>query len=210
MATSYTEWLPAIQPHVPACPSPMIIEMVRQACIDFCESSGYLRVNLDAFNTVADDDTYELTAPVDTVVCRVLHVRCGDRTLEATTQEVLEQESNYWRDKTGQPNRYIQPDQDTIILNPVPDAVEAVNVFATVRPSQASGGVDDQIFERFKDRITSGALARLMAMPGLPWSNAELSAYHAGIYNGGVSDAADSAARGLTNAVRLRVRPRFL
>lgn len=210
MATAYTEWLPAIQPYVPNCPSPMIIEAVRQACIDFCESSGYLRANLDPFNTVQSDDTYELTAPIDTVVCRVLHVRCGDRTVEAATQESLEQETNRWRSLSGPPVRYIQPDQDTIILNPVPNGIEAVYVFATLRPSQASGGVDDQIFERFKDRITSGALARLMAMPNLPWSNPELSGYHAGIYGGGVSDAADSAARGLTNAVRLRVRPRFL
>lgn len=210
MATAYSAWLPTIQPHVPDCPSPMIIEAVRQACIDFCESSGYLRVDLEPFNTVATDEEYELTAPTDTVVCRVLTVRCGDRILEATTQERLDADASYWRNLTGQPARYIQPDQDTIILSPTPDSVEPVKVFATVRPSQASGAVDDQIFERFKDRIASGAMARLMAMPAVAWSNPELSAYHANIFGDGVSDAADKAARGLSNSVRLRVRPRFL
>lgn len=209
-AVAYTQWLDHIQPHVPDCPSPMILQAVRQACIEFCRASRYLRVNLDPFNTVVDDDEYELPAPVDTVVSSVLNVRCGDRLLDAATQEDLDAEANYWRDLQGQPSRYIQPDEETIILNPVPQEIVAVRILAALRPSQASGGVDGVIFERFMLPIASGAMAWLMAMPAVAWSNPELSAYHSGLFRAGIAEAADKAARGLTNNKALRSKPRFM
>lgn len=207
---AYTQWLDHVQPHVPDCPSPMIILAVRQSCIEFCCQSRYLRANLDPFNTVVGDDEYELAPPADTVVSAVLNVRCGDRIIEAARQEDLDAEVNYWRDLQGPPTRYIQPDEETIILNPIPQEIVAVRIFAALRPSQASGGVDASIFERFLDPIASGALARLMAMPAVAWSNPDLAGYHSQIFNAGVADAADKAARGLTNNKKLRARPRFM
>lgn len=207
---AYTQWLDHIQPHVPDCPSPMITQAVRQACIEFCQKSRYLRINLDPFNTVAGDDEYELPAPVDAVVSAVLNVRCGDRMLSPVTQEDLDTEANYWRDLQGQPSRYIQPDEGTIILNPVPQEVVAVRILAALRPSQASGGVNEAIFERFMQPIASGAMARLMAMPAVAWSNPELAAYHSGVFRAGISDASDKAARGLTDAKKLRSKARFM
>ena len=209
-AVAYSEWLPCIQPHVPDCPTPMITDMVRSVCIDFCESSRYLRTQLDSFNTVVDDDEYEITTPTDTVLAGILSMRVGDRVLEATTQERLEEEATYWRDRSGPPTRYIQSSEQAVILNPVPSDVEAVRVFAAIRPSQASGGIDEAIFERFRDGIASGAISRLMAMPGVAWSNPQLAEYHASIYGASVTQASSKAARGLTHDVRPRIRPRYL
>ena len=207
---AYTQWLDHVQPHVPDCPSPMIILAVRQACIEFCRSSRYLRVSLDPFNTVVGDDEYELAPPADTVVSAILNVRCGSRLIDAAMQEDLDAEANYWRDLEGPPTRYLQPDEASIILNPVPQEVVAVRILAALRPSQASGGVDEAIFERFLDPVASGALARLMAMPGVAWSNPQLAAYHADVFSSGVSVAADKAARGLTDNKRLRSKARFM
>lgn len=207
---AYTQWLDHVQPHVPDCPSPMILLAVRQACIEFCRSSRYLRANLDAFNTVVGDDEYELAPPTDTVVAAVLNVRCDGSLLEAARQEDLDAEVNYWRELEGPPTRYIQPDEATIILNPIPQEIVAVRILAALRPSQASGGVDQAIFERFLDQTASGALARLMAMPGVAWSNPELAGYHAQIFNSGIADAADRAARGLTDNKKIRAKARFM
>ena len=207
---AYTQWLDHIQPHVQDCPSPMILLAVRQACIEFCRSSRYLRVNLDPFNTVVGDDEYDLSPPADTVVSAILNVRCGGRLIDAARQEDLDSEANYWRDLEGPPSRYLQPNEATIILNPVPQEVVAVRILAAIRPSQASGGVDEEIFERFLDPVASGALARLMAMPGVSWSNPELAGYHERVFNSGVSDAADRAARGLTDNKRIRAKARFM
>lgn len=207
---AYTQWLDHIQPHVQDCPSPMILLAVRQACIEFCRSSRYLRVNLDPFNTVVGDDEYDLSPPADTVVSAVLNVRCGGRLIDAARQEDLDSEANYWRDLEGPPSRYLLPNEATIILNPVPQEVVAVRILAAIRPSQASGGVDEAIFERFLDPVASGALARLMAMPGVSWSNPELAGYHAQLFKAGVSDAADKAARGLTDNKRIRAKARFM
>lgn len=207
---AYTQWLDHVQPHVPDCPSTMILIAVRQACIEFCRSSRYLRANLDAFNTIVGDDEYELAPPTDTVVAAVLNVRCDGSLLEAARQEDLDGEVNYWRELEGPPTRYIQPDEATIILNPIPQEIVAVRIFAALRPSQASGGVDEAIFERFLDPIASGALARLMAMPAVAWSNPELAGYHGQIFNAGIADAADRAARGMTNNRKIRAKARFM
>lgn len=207
---AYTQWLDHVQPHVPDCPSPMILLAVRQACIEFCRQSRYLRANLDAFNTVVGDDEYELAPPTDTVVSSVLNVRCGDRLIDAARQEDLDAEANYWRDLEGQPSRYLQPDEATIILNPIPQEIMVVRILAALCPSQASGGVDGGIFERFLDQISSGALARLMAMPGVAWSNPDLAGYHAQNFNSGMADASDMAARGLTNNKKIRAKARYI
>ncbi len=207
---AYSQWLDHVQPHVPDCPSPMIILAVRQACIEFCRRSRYLRVSLDPFNTVVGDDEYELAPPTDTVVSAILNVRCGDRLIEAARQEDMDAEVNYWRDLEGQPSRYLQPDEATMILNPIPQEIMAVRILAAIRPSQASGGVDEAVFERFLDPVASGALARLMAMPGVAWSNPELAGYHEQIFNSGIADAADKAARGLTDGKKIRAKARFM
>lgn len=209
-SVAYTQWLDHVQPHVPDCPSPMILQAVRQSCIEFCRSSKYLRVNLTPFNTIVGDDEYEIPIPTDTVVSAVLNVRCGDRLLGAARQEELDSEASYWRSIEGQPSRYIMPSEETIILNPVPQEIVPVRILAAVRPSQTSGGVDEAIFERFLDATASGAIARLMAMPGVAWSNPQLAAYHADVFNSGVSVAADKAARGLTYNKRLRSKARFM
>lgn len=209
-ATAYTQWLDSIQIHVPDCPSPTITQAVRQACIDFCQSSLYLRANLDAFNTVIGDDEYELTAPADSVVAAVITVRCGGRIIDPVRQEDLDAEANYWRDLEGSPGRYLQPDESTIILNPVPSSIEEVRIMVALRPTQASGGVDSAIYERFQDAIMSGALARLMAMPGVAWSNTALADWHARAFNTAIAAASDKAARGLTNKKQLRSAARFL
>ena len=52
MATvPYTQWQPFVQVHVPDCPKALIIEAIRQACIEFCQYSRFWRKELDAFYT---------------------------------------------------------------------------------------------------------------------------------------------------------------
>ena len=39
----YTQWQPFVQVYVPDCPKALIIEAIRQACIEFCQESRYAK-----------------------------------------------------------------------------------------------------------------------------------------------------------------------
>jgi hypothetical protein len=73
MATvPYTQWQPFVQVYVPDCPKALIIEAIRQACIEFCQYSRYWRKELDGFYTVATDSEYELITPTDSTIADIL------------------------------------------------------------------------------------------------------------------------------------------
>ena len=107
-AVAYTQWLPAVQIHVPECPTPMITEAVRSTCIRFCGESRYLREELDPFNTVETDEEYEIAAPADCAIAEILSLRVDGTQLKPTTVDALENEVVDWQDLTGRPTRYFQ------------------------------------------------------------------------------------------------------
>ena len=209
-AVTYTQWLPAVQIHVPECPTPMITEAVRSTCIRFCGESRYLREELDPFNTVATDDEYELTPPADSAIAEILSLRINGRLLDPTTVDALEAETVDWKDLSGYPSRYFQRSRSVIVVNPVPDAAYVSRAVVAIKPSQASSGVDGRVFEEWKDAIASGTLAYLMAMPGQAWSNPELAGYHGGLFSSAVARARAQADAGYSLTRPSRVRARFL
>ncbi len=209
-AVAYTQWLPAVQIHVPECPTPMITEAVRSTCIRFCGESRYLREELDPFNTVATDEEYEIAAPADCAIAEILSLRVDGTQLKPTTVDALENEVVDWQDLTGRPTRYFQRSRAVIVMNPVPDAAYVSRAVVAIKPSQSSGGVDERVFEEWKDAIASGALAYLMAMPGQAWSNPELAGYHGGLFSSAVSRARNQADAGYSLTRPSRVRARFL
>lgn len=209
-AVSYNQWLPATQAHLTNCPTDMILEAIRTTCIMFCASTRYLRVELDPFNTVATNDEYNLSPPVDSAIAEILSLRINGRQLMPTTVNALEAETADWKLRSGTPTRYFQRGKATVVVNPVPANVYQVRAVVVVKPTQSSGGVDERIFEEWKPAITSGVLAYLMAMPEKEWSNPNLSAYHGTLYSAAVVDARNQADSGYSLTRPSRVRARFL
>jgi hypothetical protein len=181
-----SEFFPRVIPYVPGCSEPLAQQALLDAAIVFCEESQVIRARLDEFSTVADQVSYELDAPAQQQVARVLEVRVDGRPIPM----VMAEDVGMITDAVGRPMAcYTDATESEFVLRlfPVPDGAYPVQVRAALRPTRTATSVEDDLFNLWSDAVVSGALARLMAVPAQPFSNPALA--------GGYSAAALSAAR---------------
>ena len=205
----YTQWLPYVQVNVPDCPKALIVEAIRQKVIEFCQRSLFLRQDLDGFYTVANDNEYDIPTPVDTTIAQLLMLKVNKRELQPKTQDDLEEIYQEWRDQSGEPSYFFLKNTNTAILVPKPMGVYPVRILVALKPTQAAQGVDESIFEEYKDAIKHGALAYLMLMAEKTWSNPNMSAFYQSQFDAAVTDAQSRANKGYAYRKTFRAKPNY-
>lgn len=210
-SVTYNQWLPYVQVALPGCPTPLILENIRQAIITFCAQTKYWRVTLAPFYTLADQPEYTLEYPVDTKIVAVETIRFGEQqaVLTPTTEEEMDACVNSWRNWTGTPGRYMQTMTDSFRFDRIPVVGSLVNVLVSLKPTQDAQQVDERVYEEWKDAITSGALARLFAMPNQEWTDVNIAGYHMAIYQQGIDEATLRANQGYAKKKVFRAKPNY-
>lgn len=206
----YTQWLPYVQVNVPDCPKALIVEAIRQKVIEFCQKSLFLRQELDGFYTVADDNEYDLLPPVDNNIAQLLMLKVNKRELEPKTQDDLEEIYQEWRDQDGQPSYFFLKNTYTAILVPKPMGVYPVRLLVALKPTQAAQGVDEIIFEEYKDAIKHGALAYLMLMAEKTWSNPNMSAFYQSQFDAAIQESKMRAEQGYAHRKTFRTKAHYI
>jgi len=206
----YTEWLPYVQVNVPDCPRALIVEAIRQKVIEFCQKSLFLRQELDGFYTVADDNEYDLSPPVDNNIAQLLMLKVNKRELEPKTQSDLEEIYQDWRDQEGEPSYFFLKNTYTAILVPKPIGVYPVRILVALKPTQAAQSVDESIFEEYKDAIKHGALAYLMMMPEKSWSNPNMSAFYQSQFDAAIQESKTRAEQGYAMRKTFRAKSSYI
>lgn len=210
MATvPYSQWLPVIQVSVPDCPELLILEAIRQKVIEFCSKSRFWRKELDGFNTVATDSEYEIITPVDSTIADILKIKVNKELLEPKTQDDLESLYQEWRDVVGSPKYFFLRDTSSVVFSPIPDAVYTVRLLVALKPTQAAQGVDEIIFEEYKDAIKHGALAYLMQMPEKSWFSPDMSVFYGTLFEASIVSAKLRAEQGYNLRKTFRVKPNY-
>ena len=206
----YSQWLPYVQVNVPDCPRALIIEAVRQKAIEFCQKSLFLRQDLDGFYTVANDKEYDIPTPVDTTIAQLLMLKVNKRELEPKTQDDLEEIYQEWRDQSGEPSYFFLKNTNTAILVPKPMGVYPVRILVALKPTQAAQGVDESIFEEYKDAIKHGALAYLMLMAEKTWSNPNMSAFYQSQFDAEIQESKMRAEQGYAHRKTFRTKAHYI
>ena len=206
----YTQWLPYVQVNVPDCPKALIVEAIRQKVIEFCQRSLFLRQELDGFYTVADDNEYDLSPPVDNNIAQLLMLKVNKRELEPKTQDDLEEIYQEWRDQSGEPSYFFLKNTYTAILVPKPMGVYPVRILVALKPTQAAQGVDESIFEEYKDAIKHGALAYLMLMAEKTWSNPNMSAFYQSQFDAAIQESKMRAEQGYAHRKTFRTKAHYI
>ena len=175
MAVAYETLLPEILPMLDGCPDTLAENAIRSAAIEFCERTGAYQSELDPVTTVANIYEYDLEAPSDTVVHKLMWVSFQGKDLEPISSTLLEQRKPKWRDLSNAsvPEYYIQQSKTLFWMVPVPNATSAAStiVRAQLKPSYLSSTCDEQIMDEYRDAVINGALFRLLRMPGKAWSD---------------------------------------
>lgn len=171
---NYTELLDEVLPHLAADPSDPVTEnAIKRAVIEFCAGSWIWQHLPDPMVVIANVPDYDLEPPSGADVAAVLHVALSGVPLEKKAAHWLDATLPGWRTDTATPRYFTQLDGDQIVLAPVPaaSASNALTMTLALQPSHTSTGFPKWIFTRHVYDLADGALARLMLMPGKPWTD---------------------------------------
>lgn len=214
MAT-YQDFLPYVVPDVPGAPTPVIIHAIRNACIRFCEQSMILTRDHDPLTVIANIVDYDLEPPTGYLVVKVAKAWLDNIPLDPLSPDIIDDAAVYnrlyssYEASPSTPRRFLQKDERTISLWPMPDKKYAngLTMRVALKPTRASTTIEDVIFEDYAEVIASGALSRLMLAAEKPYTNEKMAAFHAAEFIRGVNVARTRAQHGHTRAnlsVKLR------
>lgn len=175
-----------VRPEVPMCPEIQILDAILHAGIEFCRRTKIAQDTVDLATVVAQP-AYDLSTLLATGFepNEILAVkREGSEALEPSSQfDVL---AEYDIADTGTPRDYYLKDRE-LVLVPVPEAVETLQVTLTVRPSESATTLPDELYRRFREEIAAGAKSRLMLQAAQPWANAQAGALHKFTYDAAIN-----------------------
>jgi hypothetical protein len=176
---------PEVMPHAPGCPLAMIDDAILKAVIEFCNRSRAYRFMPADIDAVADTADYAVSdLPEGTVIAWLLSATLDDDPLDLPDAGSVPLE---YATETGTPTMAIIASETEIGLRKVPDADATLKVRLALRPSLDAGTYPDEFHNLYQTKIAAGALAKLWAQPGKPWSQPGLvedarSQFESGIY----------------------------
>lgn len=198
----YSDMLDEVLPLLAADPSDPVTEnAIKRSAVEFCATSWVWKYLTDPVQTTPGEPLYMLDALPGSDVATVLSVELGGIPLECKTVEWLNANEQGWRTRRGTPRYYAQVDTEEVMLAPVPDTAAELTTTLALQPSHTSTGIPKWIFTQHIYTLVDGALAKLMLMPGKPWSDAQNGAMRLSSFEKGMANASAVSANALGRAV---------
>lgn len=204
MTTStWDAFFPHVLHLVPGCDTDTATFYIRQAAIEFLRDSQAWKQEIP-ISTTADLTTYTIPFPTDAIGSMLASFVLIDTDgVPNDEYEVLSPAAGRDADRNFVDACYVYLSDDGLTLNITPppesDAMTAIPFFS-LKPTQASAGIPSWLFEQYVDAIAAGALGKLMALSGKPWSNPGLSAMETGKASSRAGQAAVRESRGKSRA----------
>lgn len=172
----WSDFYDLLLPDLPGCPVTAADSALRQSAIAFCEQSLAWQTEHQPVFVTAGIAEHAFSQPAGSVVHAITHA-----VLDGEEIEPFAGEKNIvirsWRRQTGKP-RYILGGPSSLTLVPAPDTNGVLAMTVALKPSAASTGIDDALFNEYRETIIHGAMARLMLSPKKPYTDIQLAAYH--------------------------------
>lgn len=205
--TLWAEFYDEVMPGLPGIETNIVDNALRNAAIELCTKSLVHKVTLDPFNTVSGTAEYDVSYDNSTVVAKINDGYAGSERIRPVTRDQLQVSNTVWETDTGTVTNFLHVEHATIRLYRIPNSVQTISLNVSLAPSRAAPGVEAFIHQRWLEGIASGALKRLCAIPGKPWSSPELAMYHGQQAAVAIADARIQASRELTRALLAVVPP---
>lgn len=163
-----------VVPYAKGTPVPTVRDAVRQAIVELCMRSRVWRHELTGIAV----GTTELSVPVptDTQLYEFESVRFDGDRLCPTLYSTLDDMWPDWRTDTGQPKYFTQRIPGLIMT--VPKQAGTLDMTIFLRPSEQALTVPDFFLLNYAKIISYGALGKILAIPGQPFSNPDLAAFN--------------------------------
>lgn len=209
MTTTYDAFLPEVLPYVPECPEIVALNAVRNACIEFCEKSLYWLYTHDPITTLDNVASYDLSLPANTTTVAILDSWYINTPLMPKGEDELNRIYPLnWPSLYGTPKYLTQKTPNTVVLVPYPliGVSQAFTLMVALKPTRASSGIDDSIYENWAEGIGYGARARIHSLPQQSFTDPMAALKYDAMFHTAVGKATVARNRGLARATQ-RVRP---
>lgn len=203
--TKYSDLIDDVLPSLAADPSDPVTEhAIKRACIEFCNGSWIWKHLPDPIDVAAGEAYYDLEAPAGADISAVMDAAHDNVPLGAKSVAWLDAQLPGWRTSRAVPKYYTQIDTEQVILASMPDSNIASGLTLTLalQPSQSATGLPKWIFNQFLYTLADGAIARLMLMPGKPWTDLVNGADRRKNFEAGIANARSSALAALGRAAQ--------
>lgn len=207
---------PFVLPYVPGCTLPLADQAILSACIEFAADTQIIqKQSVDAVTLDVQD--YDVEVPSQMALTSVLRVFFKNRRLAPVSLQNVDDgdavrglEFANAELPRQDPQLYFMRDANEAVISlyPVPAKTEAnaLTVRAAFEPTRNATSVEDVLFDSYAESIAHGAVARLLSMPGQPFTNPDMAMYCARQFSDAKGSAASQARSGQV-AVSSRVRP---
>ncbi len=182
----FTEFLPYVLPFAPSVPEPLAIQYLRLAAITFCERSRAWREVQEI--EVVGDDFEQIPIPSQAELLEIENVFYRQTTDTAWTKlpakpyaEIDQSLFDSTVTDNSKPNIYSQIEQDSIFL--LPRAQGVVRISAFFKPSPTAEIAPDILYTKYASIIADGALMHILMIPEQPYTNPNMGALKAGVFN---------------------------
>ena len=199
----YEDFLPEVMQFVPNVADLIAVNSIRNACIEFCEKTRFLQIDIPYIPLVAGKASYPIVTPDGTKFVLPEVTYYNDVLLIPRSSDELA--SIYrmadWRKVQGNPayvTRLIMPE---ILLTPYPVAVLGTDFLrcrVSIAPTRNSTEIDSEIYEQFLEVISFGARARLYGTPQQSYYDKGAADQYAKMFKYGISEARRQVTRGLS------------
>lgn len=212
---SYEDFLSRVLIEVPGCSEIAAVQAIKDACIEFCEKSLILTRDHDPITISAGTIDYDLEPPTGYLVVKVMQAWVENNKIEPMAPDIVRDAATYnrlfssYQSQPSVPMRYLQKEERSITLWPVPDKKYAngLTLRVALKPTRASTTIEDLVFEDYAEAIACGALKRLHMSFGKPYTDERRAAARMAEFMAGVNMARQRSSHGHSRAnlsVRLR------
>lgn len=166
-------FLPKVHQFAPGVSDPVAYEWIVQAAIEFCERTRAW-TDYDQY-PLSGIDPSGVVAPVGAVIHEIAAVTFNDVQLEPTSPAQLDMAVPHWRSgrARGLPIYFTQMTPNTIAVAPLQAGL--ITAWLTLKPAPDATMLPDFLADQHRQVIADGALSRILALPGQPFSNPEMA-----------------------------------
>ena len=213
MSKTYEDFYDEVLPYLPGCTPALAKVAIRNAVIDFCESSLIIQRDHDPVTVLAGIIDYDFEPPTGYLVTKIMRAWYKGSELQPTSPDDIDASILYNQTYPGatkvlqDPNAIIQKDERTYTLYPFPKetAAAALTMRVALKPSRSSSTIENVIFEDYAEVIGHGAKYRLMMSTNKPFTNADAASISKQLFDEGTNVARQRATRGYVRS-DLRVK----
>ena len=199
----YSDLINEVLPHLAADPSDPVTEnAIKRAVIEFCRESWIWRFLPDPQNVRSGLLEYDLEPPSCADIAAVIDVEYNKVPLTPKSLVWLNKEIPGWRTTRAAVKHYTQIDTEQLILAPLPadNITNGLAMTLALQPSQSAACFPKWIANQYIYPIAEGAVAKLMLMPGKPWTDLATGQDHRIRFEQAFNDAREAAVSALGRA----------